>query len=73
MNEKIYIHKKIIPTPWKVIKNSLFLGDWGGGLKDTILEANYEAKLEFPGGRECKTKKLSMREMWIFSGTTQLF
>ena len=39
--------KKSIPTPRMVIGNS-----WGeGGLKVKILEAKYEDKLEFPGGR----------------------
>ena len=47
--------KKYIPTPWKVIGNSK--GEGGGGvLKAKILGAKYEAKLEFPGGRGCKTK-----------------
>ena len=35
----------------------------GGGLKAKILEGKYEAKLEFPGGRE--------GGVWIFSGTAQ--
>ena len=33
-----------------------FLGGGGGVLKAKILEAKYEAKLEFLGGRGCKTK-----------------
>ena len=37
---------KSIPTPWKVSGNSY--GE--GGLEVKILEANYEAKLEFSGG-----------------------
>ena len=62
--------KKSIPTPWKVIRNS-----WGGGgggvLKVKILEALYEAKLEFPGGRGVQNKKPSIGGVWIFSGTAQ--
>ena len=47
-----------------------------GALKVKILEAKYEAKLEFPegkgGGRGgCKTKTLTVGGVWIFSGTTQ--
>ena len=39
-------------------------------LKIKILEAKYDAKLEFPGGggRE-QNKKPSVRGVWIFSGT----
>ena len=40
-----------------------------GVLKVKILEAKYEAKLEFPGGRGCKTEKPSMGGVWIFSRT----
>ena len=39
--------KKSIPTPWKVIGNSL---GGGGVLKAKFLEEMYENKLEFPGG-----------------------
>ena len=46
----VQFQKKSIPTPRKVIRNSL--GERGRGvLKVKILEAKYEAKLEFPGGR----------------------
>ena len=42
-----------------------------GVLKVKLLEAKYEAKLEFPGGRGgCKTKKPSVGGKWIFSGST---
>ena len=44
---------------------------WGGGggvLKVKILEAKYEAKLEFPGGG-MQNKKPSVGGVWIFSGT----
>ena len=53
---KCAVPEKSIPTPWKVIRNS---GGGGGGgvLKAKVLEAKYEAKLEFPGGRGCKNKK----------------
>ena len=43
-----------------------------GILKAKILEAKYEAKLEFPrgGGGEGVQKKI-MGRVWIFSGTVQ--
>ena len=40
-----------------------------GVLKVKILEAKYEAKLEFPGGRGVQNKKPSVGGVWIFSGT----
>ena len=44
-----------------------------GILKATILEPKYEAKPEFPRGREgggwVQNKKHSMGVVWIFSGT----
>ena len=46
-SDNVQFQKKSIPTPWKVIGNSL--GE--GGLKSQILETKYEANLEFPGGR----------------------
>ena len=44
-----------------------FLG--GGVLKAKILEAKYETKLEFPGGRVGAKQKPSVGGLWIFSGT----
>ena len=46
--------KKSIPTPRKVIRNSKEEGR--GVLKAIILEAKYEAKLEFPRGRRVQDK-----------------
>ena len=46
-------------------------GGGGGVLKFKILEAMYEAKLEFPGGRGVQNKKPSIGGVWIFSGTAQ--
>ena len=46
-----------------------------GVLKVKILEAKYEAKLEFPGGGgggECKTKILPWGEYGYFFGTAHL-
>ena len=43
-----------------------------GVLKVKILEAKYEAKLEFLGGGGCKTKTLPWGEYGFFSGTAQL-
>ena len=66
--------KKSIPTlAWKVIENSLGGGGGGGGLKVKILEAVYEAKLEFPWrkGGGVQNKKPSVGGVWIFSGTAQ--
>ena len=58
---------KSIPTPWKVIRNSL--GE--GALKSqNFLEAKYEAKLESPfGDGKSKPKKLFVGEYGYFSGT----
>ena len=42
-----------------------------GVLKVKILEAKYEAKLEFPGGWGEQNKKPSMGGVWIFSGNAQ--
>ena len=50
-------------------------GHWkflGGGRsqKSKTLQAKYEAKLEFLGGRGCKTKEIFTGGCtWIFSGT----
>ena len=41
-----YRDLKSIPTPWKAIGNS----QGEGVLTVKILEAKYEAKVEFPGG-----------------------
>jgi len=49
-----------------------FLGEGTRGvLKAKILEAKYEAKLEFLGGRGGAKQKPSMGGVWIFCGTTQ--
>ena len=40
-------------------------------IKVKILEAKYEAKLEFPEGWGLQNKKPSMGGVWIFSGTAQ--
>ena len=47
--------KESIPTPWKVIGNSQ-----GRVLKVKILEAKYEAKLEFPEGMGVQNKRPSV-------------
>ena len=50
-----------------------FLGGGGGGvLKVKILEAMFEAKLEFPGGGGVQNKKPSVGGVWIFSRTYTL-
>ena len=42
-----------------------------GDLKAKLLEGQYEAKLEFPGGRGGAKQKTFRGGVWIFSGTTQ--
>ena len=70
------------PYLWKVYGNSWERRGGGGGvLKAKILEAKYEAELEFPGGSGgCKTKTFRPwggggggreGDVWIFSGTAQ--
>ena len=49
-------------------------GHQRGVLKAKILEAKYEAKLDFPGGRGAKQKPSvggGGGEVWILSGTAQ--
>ena len=53
------IHTPPMEGHWK------FLGG-GGVLKAKFLEAMYENKLEFPGGRGCKTKNLLWGEYGYF-------
>ena len=48
----MFIQKKYIPTPWKIIGNSK--GE--GVFQAKVLEAKYETKLEFPGGWGAKQK-----------------
>ena len=43
-----------------------FLGGGGRVLKAKDLEAMYEKKVGFPGGRGCKTKNLPWREYRYF-------
>ena len=45
-----------------------FLGG-EGVLKAKFLEAMYENKLEYPGGRGVQNKNPEMGGVWIFSGT----
>ena len=64
--------RKSIPTPWKIIANSEWEGG-GGSLKAKFLEAMYENKLEFPGGRGGSKQKTFCEGVWIFSGTNAHF
>ena len=60
--------KKSIPTPWKVIG---LIPRGRGVLKVKILEAKYEAKLEFSGGtRGAKQKTFWGGSMDIFWNCT---
>ena len=52
---------------WK----SLGGGGGGGILRAKFLEAIYENKLVFPGGRAGQNKKPSVGGVWIFSSTAQ--
>ena len=67
--------KKSIPTPWNVIRNS-----WGRRVSQAkILEAKYEAKLEFPRGMEVQKKNLPWeeyeysQELLMFQSVTQAY
>ena len=40
-----------------------------GVLKVKILEAKYEAKMEFPGEGGVQNRKPSVGGVWVFSGT----
>jgi len=54
-------------TPWAVIGK----GCGGGGVsKAKVSKGKYAAKLEFLRGG-ARTKKSSVGEVWVFSGTTQ--
>ena len=44
----------------------------GGQVKVQILEAKYEAKLEFPEGQGVQNKNPSVGGVWIFSGTVPI-
>ena len=61
-------------NPYPSHGRSLEIPRGRGVLKAKILEAKYEAKLEFPwgggGGRGVKPKP-SVEGVWIFSGTAQ--
>ena len=59
------IHTHPMEGHWK------FLGGGGGVLQAKILEAKYEAILEFPG-RGAKQKP-SVGVVWIFSGTAHCY
>ena len=58
-------------NPYPPHGRSLEIPRGRGILKVKILEAEYEAKLEFPGGMEVQNKKPSIGGVWIFSGTAQ--
>ena len=58
-------------NPYPPHGRSLEIPRGRGVLKVKILEATYEAKLEFPGGQGVQNKKPSMGGVWIFSGTAQ--
>ena len=65
-HNSVYIPEKAIPTPWKVVGNSR--REWV--FKAKVLEAKYEAKLEFLRGRRGAKQNPSVGEVWTyFSGT----
>ena len=53
-------------NPHPPIGRSLEIPRGRGVLKAKVLEAKYEPKLEFPGGRGCKTKNLPWGEYGYF-------
>ena len=59
--------KNLYPTLGRSLN---FLGV-GGYKKANILEANYESKLEFSGGRGVQNKSPSLGGVWIVFGTAQ--
>ena len=67
--KNMQFQKTTIPTPRKVIGNSV--GEGEGASKAKLFKGKYEAKLEFLGGEGVQTKKPSVVEVWIYSGTTQ--
>ena len=67
MEKECAVPGKFHTHPWKVIGNP----SREGVLEAKILEGKYEAKLEFPRGRGCKTKTFCGGWVWIFSGTAQ--
>ena len=56
-------------NPYPPHGRSLELPRGRGVLRAKILEAMYEDKPKFTGGREMQNKKPSMGGVWIFSGT----
>ena len=58
-------------NPYPPHGRSLVIPRGRGVLKVKILEAKYEAKLEFPGGWGVQIKKPSVGGVWIFSRTAQ--
>ena len=60
-------------NPYPPHGRSLEIPRGRGVLEVKILEAKYKAKLEFPegGGGGVQSKKPSVREVWIYSGTAQ--
>ena len=61
-------------NPYPPHGRSLEIPRGEGVLKVKILEAKYEAKLEFPGGEGgCKTKNLLLGGVWIFPGTAHSY
>ena len=58
------IHTTPMEGHWKIPRGR-------GDLKAKLLEGQYEAKLEFPGGYGGAKQKTFRGGVWIFSGTTQ--
>ena len=56
-------------NPYPVHGGALNIPRWREGLTVKILEAKYEAKLEFPGGTGSAKQKPSLEGVWIFFGT----
>ena len=59
-------------NPYPPYGRSLEIPRGRGVLKVKMLEAKYEAKLEFPGGTGGAKQKTFRGGRWLFSGTAQL-
>ena len=58
-------------NPYPSHRRSLEIPRVRGVLEVKLLEAKYEAKLEFPGGREGAKQNPSVGGVWTFSRTAQ--
>ena len=69
MGANVWFQKICIPTPWKVIGNSLVIGG-GGSQKPKFIKESMKLNWKFVGEGKLQTKKPYGR-YWIYSETTQ--